>query len=84
VRKEKFDNLWLLLKSKDSMEFQKSSSRWLREGDANSSFFHACVKSRKRSNSIVALKKGRSWLTHPNVVRSEVVAYFKNHFQEVP
>jgi hypothetical protein len=34
-RKEKLDNLWLLLKSKDNMEFQKSRSRWLREGDAN-------------------------------------------------
>ncbi|MCH83058.1 LINE-1 reverse transcriptase like, partial [Trifolium medium] len=83
-RKEKFDYLWMLLKSKESMEFQKSRSRWLREGDANTGFFHACVKSRKRSNSIVALKKGRSWLSKPDEVREEVVAYFKNHFQEVP
>jgi mannosylglycoprotein endo-beta-mannosidase len=36
------------------------------------------------SNSIVALKKGRSWLSNPDVVRAEVVDYFKNHFQEVP
>jgi exonuclease III len=83
LRKEKFDNLWMLLKSKDCMEFQKSRSRWLREGDANSRFFHACVKSRKRSNSIVALKKGRSWLSHPVEVKAEVVDYFQNHFQEV-
>ncbi|MCI04221.1 transposon TX1 putative protein, partial [Trifolium medium] len=82
-RKEKFDYLWMLLKSKESMEFQKSRSRWLREGDANTGFFHACVKSRKRSNSIVALKKGRSWLSNPDAVRAEVVGYFKNHFQEV-
>jgi hypothetical protein len=84
VRKEKFDTLWLLLKSKDSLEFQKLRSRWLREGDANSRFFHACVKNRRRYNSIVALKKGRSWLSNPDVVRAEVVAYFKNHLREVP
>ncbi|WJX66218.1 hypothetical protein P8452_50797 [Trifolium repens] len=83
ARKEKFDILWMLLKSKDSMEFQKSRSRWLREGDANSRFFHACVKSRKRSNSIVALKKGRSWLSNPEEVKAEVIDYFQNHFQEV-
>ncbi|GAU42816.1 hypothetical protein TSUD_288440 [Trifolium subterraneum] len=53
-RKTKCEHLWLLLKSKDRLEFQKSHSRLLKEGDANSGFFHACVKSRKRSNSIVA------------------------------
>ncbi|MCH93657.1 LINE-1 reverse transcriptase like, partial [Trifolium medium] len=82
-RKGMFDNLWLLLKSKDSLDFQKSRSKWLREGDANSSFFHACMKSRKRYNSIVALKKGHTWLSKPFEVRKEVVSYFKNHFEEV-
>ncbi|GAU39362.1 hypothetical protein TSUD_56890 [Trifolium subterraneum] len=70
-------------KSKDTLEFQKSRSRWLKEGDANTGFFHACVKTRKRSNSIVALKKGRVWLSRPDEVRSEVVSYFRKHFEEV-
>jgi hypothetical protein len=83
MRKGKFNQLWLLLKSKDSLEFQRSRSRWLKEGDANTGFFHACVKSRRRSNALVALKSGRAWLSHPEDVRREVVTYFQNHFQEV-
>ncbi|MCH87544.1 transposon TX1 putative protein, partial [Trifolium medium] len=82
-RKTKFNQLWLLLKSKDSLEFQKSRSRWLKEGDANTSFFHECVKSRKRSNTLVALKKGREWLSRPEDIRLEVVSYFQKHYEEV-
>ncbi|MCI12598.1 transposon TX1 putative protein, partial [Trifolium medium] len=83
LRKGSFNQMWLLLKSKDSMEFQKSRSRWLKEGDANTGFFHACVKSRNRSNSLVALRKGREWLSHPVEVRREVVSYFREHFEDV-
>ncbi|GAU32090.1 hypothetical protein TSUD_152950 [Trifolium subterraneum] len=84
LRKDKFSQLWLLMKSKDSLEFQKSRSRWLKERDANTGFFHVCVKSRKRSNAIVALRKGSVWLSKPDEIRKEVVSYFKQHFEEVP
>ncbi|GAU38620.1 hypothetical protein TSUD_276580 [Trifolium subterraneum] len=63
--------LWQLLKSKDCLEFQKSKAKWLKEGDANTSFFHACVKGRRRTNAIVALNKGDVWLEDPNEVHSE-------------
>ncbi|GAU51438.1 hypothetical protein TSUD_413380, partial [Trifolium subterraneum] len=82
-RKKMFHELWGLLKCKDTLEFQKSRSRWLMEGDANTGYFHACVKGRRRSNSIVALKKGRSWISNPNEIRMEIVSYFMKHFEEV-
>jgi hypothetical protein len=57
-------------------------AKWLKEGDVNSSYFHACVKGRKRTNSIAALKKGEGWLVNPTYIKEEVCNYFVNHFLE--
>ncbi|MCI36077.1 RNA-directed DNA polymerase (Reverse transcriptase), partial [Trifolium medium] len=44
-RKESFDALWKLFKSKEALMYQRSRSMWLKEGDANTKFFHNSVKS---------------------------------------
>jgi hypothetical protein len=80
LRKSKFSNLWNLLKSKEAILFQRSRSKWLREGDANSKYFHGCVKARAKRNSIVALKVGDIWVDSPPLVRLAVEQFFANHF----
>jgi len=55
IQKEKFNTLWTLLKAKDSLMFQRSRVKWLKEGDSNTRFFHNCMKARKIGNAVRAL-----------------------------
>jgi len=80
-RKGKFGELWRLLKAKDSLVVQRSRSKWLKEGDTNSNFFHNCVKSRASRNSLKALRVDDMWVTSPFEVRKAVVEFFTNHVE---
>jgi hypothetical protein len=79
-RKLMFFELWNLLKSTDALTFQRSRNKWLREGDANSRFFHNCINARKRRNNLVSLRTTTGRVEGPVGIRGEVVTFFKNHF----
>jgi hypothetical protein len=57
-RKNLFGDLWKLLKAKDSNLVQRARSRWLKDGDVNSKYFHKRVILRNNRNSIKAVKLG--------------------------
>jgi len=78
-RKLKFEELWRLLKAKDVFIVQRSRSSWLKDGDANTKFFHNCLKVRTSRNSIKALKYNDGWVVSPMEVRRKVVNYFTNY-----
>ncbi|KAK2383073.1 hypothetical protein QL285_070563 [Trifolium repens] len=59
--------------------FQRSRSKWLKEGDANSKFFHNSVKMRTKLNTITAIKVEGEWLESPSSVKEAVSSYFLNH-----
>jgi hypothetical protein len=67
-RKKLFEELWQLLKSLDAMAFQRSRSKWLKEGDLNSRYFHNCIKSRTHRNRVVALWTQHGWVEGPRQV----------------
>ncbi|KAB2616581.1 hypothetical protein D8674_023169 [Pyrus ussuriensis x Pyrus communis] len=59
---------------------QRSRVKWLREGDANTKFFHSSTLQRRRRNKVVKLRnKNGSWVDHPSQVRQLV----ENHFTSV-
>ncbi|WJX43736.1 hypothetical protein P8452_30798 [Trifolium repens] len=78
-----FDDLWVLLKSIDASIVQRSRSRWMKEGDSNSRYFHVCINARQKSNNIIALRTPLGWREGPVEVRSAVVEFFKLHFDNV-
>ncbi|MCH98366.1 transposon TX1 putative protein, partial [Trifolium medium] len=78
-RKEKFGALWNCLKSKEALLFQRSRSKWLKEGDMNSKFFHNSVKARLKSNLVSALRVGDVWLESPNLIKEAIFSYFEEH-----
>lgn len=76
-RKLKFADLWKLLKSKEASLVQRSKSKWLKEGDENSKFFHKSVKLRANQNLIRALQVEGGWVQTPEEVREAVVEYLE-------
>ncbi|MCH80895.1 LINE-1 reverse transcriptase like, partial [Trifolium medium] len=83
-RKEKFGNLWKFLKSKEALLFQRSRSKWLKEGDANTKFFHGSVKARTKVNRISALRVEDEWIDSPNLIKEVISSFFKNHVSVIP
>lgn len=83
-RRKITENLWRVQRQKDNLVFQKSRVRWLREGDSYSSFFHSCVKFRRRRNNILALLAGNIWVEGVDSIKDVVKKYFCRLFASQP
>nr|KYP67312.1 hypothetical protein KK1_013639 [Cajanus cajan] len=71
-----------LMSMKDSLLCQKSRLKWLREGDANTSFFHGYINKRRLKNEIRALLINNVWYREPVTMKEGVQSYFEQHFEE--
>ncbi|GLU09187.1 hypothetical protein SLE2022_260600 [Rubroshorea leprosula] len=81
-RKENFHKLMEWSKAKDSMLFQKSRQRWLKEGDANTKYFHGCIVHRRKQNGITGLYSNGEWIEDVGEVKELARNYFKGKFEE--
>jgi hypothetical protein len=79
-RRSLFGDLWRLLKSKEVLAVQRSRVKWNIDGDANTKFFHGCMKLRQQRNVLVCLRVGDRWLDTSTEIVAEVTNYFINHF----
>jgi hypothetical protein len=56
-------------------------SRWLKEGDANSKYFHLVLTSRRRGNAISVIQADGVTLEGVNPIRNAVFSHFAAHFK---
>ncbi|GAU51623.1 hypothetical protein TSUD_414500 [Trifolium subterraneum] len=73
---------WDQLNFKESLIRQKSRANWVSEGDSNTRFFHASLKSRRRRNQMIMLRRGDEWIQGVENIKLEVKNHFAGNFTE--
>ncbi|GKV50005.1 hypothetical protein SLEP1_g56723 [Rubroshorea leprosula] len=82
-RREAFIQIWESLKSKESMKHQKSRKAWVAQGDANTRFFHNCVKGRWRRTEMNSIQIKGVQTRDANRMKEEIACYFEELYAEV-
>ncbi|GKV51190.1 hypothetical protein SLEP1_g57860 [Rubroshorea leprosula] len=81
-RREATITLWENMKRKESMIQQKSRKTWLAHGDANTKFFHKCVKGRWRRNEMSSIHINGVQLKEASRIKDELAGFFEEMFKE--
>ncbi|GKU90798.1 hypothetical protein SLEP1_g4749 [Rubroshorea leprosula] len=81
-RREAFIQIWESLKSKESMMQQKSRKAWVAQGDANTRFFHNCVKGRWRRSEMNSIQIKGVQTRDVNKMKEEIACYFEDLYAE--
>ncbi|PNX62627.1 cysteine-rich receptor-like protein kinase, partial [Trifolium pratense] len=74
-------DLHSLSKLHASISWQQSRSMWLKEGDANSKYFHSILASRRRRNAISVIQVDGVTLEGVIPLRQTVFSHFESHFK---
>ncbi|GKV22646.1 hypothetical protein SLEP1_g32498 [Rubroshorea leprosula] len=81
-RRETFVDLWRNMRIKNRMCHQKARRSWLREGDANTAYYHKCIKSRWRRNEICSILAKGQQCTEVDEIKREIATHFEQAFKE--
>jgi len=74
-------NLHSLARTKNSVNWQKSRMNWLKEGDANSKFFHGVMSNHHRQNALCLLSVDGVGVEGVQNIRAAVYNHFYSHFK---
>jgi len=72
-----------MAQTQNSIQWQKSRLNWLKEGDANSKFFHGYMSNRRRHNAINLVSVDGVSVEGVHNIRAAVFNHFSNHFKVV-
>jgi len=72
-----------LARLQNSMNWQKSRLNWLKEGDANSKFFHSYMSLRRHQNAINVASVDGGTVEGVHNIRTTVFHHFSTHFKKV-
>lgn len=59
---------------------QKSRQQWIRDGERNTSYFHASIKERAAMNSVTLQLEDGSWCLDNGIIGDMAVRFFKDLF----
>nr|KYP73737.1 Putative ribonuclease H protein At1g65750 family [Cajanus cajan] len=69
---------------RENFIYQKAITRWMKEGDANTSYFHACIRGCRRKNQIIAWKGENGWIKDVEGLKKGDVSFIlKVNFEKV-
>ncbi|KAI3506473.1 hypothetical protein L1887_28832 [Cichorium endivia] len=61
---------------------QRARLKWSIDGDENTKFFHAFVNNKKQKNCIRGLNINGSWTTNADLIKKEIMLFYKRKFAE--
>ncbi|KAE8729397.1 hypothetical protein F3Y22_tig00003715pilonHSYRG00041 [Hibiscus syriacus] len=73
-------NLWRLYRIEESIWFQKSRTRLIKDGDKNTRFFHLSALNRSKRNEISSLKINGYVVSDPHSIKLHISNFFKTTY----
>jgi len=75
-------DLWEKATLHESIVRQKSRSKWIKEGDTNTSYFHKIINYSRRRNALRGMLIDGSWVENLNLIKAEILQHFQSRFSE--
>ncbi|KAE8717707.1 hypothetical protein F3Y22_tig00110032pilonHSYRG00029 [Hibiscus syriacus] len=82
VKRHRSD-LWRIYRIEESIWFQKARTRWIKDEDRNTRFFHLCALNRSRRNAITSLKINGSVVSDPILIKTHISEFFKTEYNSI-